>query len=147
MLNLFLTALPLLGNYLFSQKNKKQSQQTIQTNQKRYEQKLSQLDSLFNRNYYSNILDRSDVRGLLGNLREQMSETTRNLKNKATITGATPETVVTVQSVSILTSANPFEKESASSYRNGRNSCPALSIKPHFPFCFTAATSSLKFQA
>ena len=86
MLNLFLTALPLLGNYLFSQKNKKQSQQ-----------KLSQLDSLFNRNYYSNILDRSDVRGLLGNLREQMSETTRNLKNKATITGATPETVVTVQ--------------------------------------------------
>ena len=97
MLNLFLTALPLLGNYLFSQKNKKQSQQTIQTNQKRYEQKLSQLDSLFNRNYYSNILDRSDVRGLLGNLREQMSETTRNLKNKATITGATPETVVTVQ--------------------------------------------------
>ena len=85
MLNLFLTALPLLGNYLFSQKNKKQSQQTIQTNQKRYEQKLSQLDSLFNRNYYSNILDRSDVRGLLGNLREQMSETTRNLKNKATI--------------------------------------------------------------
>ena len=86
MLNLFLTALPLLGNYLFSQKNKK-----------RYEQKLSQLDSLFNRNYYSNILDRSDVRGLLGNLREQMSETTRNLKNKATITGATPETVVTVQ--------------------------------------------------
>ena len=79
MLNLFLTALPLLGNYLFSQKNKKQSQQTIQTNQKRYEQKLSQLDSLFNRNYYSNILDRSDVRGLLGNLREQMSETTRNL--------------------------------------------------------------------
>ena len=83
MLNLFLTALPLLGNYLFSQKNKKQSQQTIQTNQKRYEQKLSQLDSLFNRNYYSNILDRSDVRGLLRNLREQMSETTRNLKNKA----------------------------------------------------------------
>lgn len=80
MLNLFLTALPLLGNYLFSQKNKKQSQQTIQTNQKRYEQELSQLDSLFNRNYYSNILDRSDVRGLLGNLREQMSETTRNLK-------------------------------------------------------------------
>ena len=61
MLNLFLTALPLLGNYLFSQKNKKQSQQTIQTNQKRYEQKLSQLDSLFNRNYYSNILDRSDA--------------------------------------------------------------------------------------
>ena len=97
MLNLFLTALPLLVNYLFSQKNKKQSQQTIQTNQKRYEQKLSQLDSLFNRNNYSNILDRSDVRGLLGNLREQMSETTRNLKNKATITGATPETVVTVQ--------------------------------------------------
>ena len=37
------------------------------------------------------------MRGLLGNLREQMSETTRNLKNKATITGATPETVVTVQ--------------------------------------------------
>ena len=50
MLNLFLTALPLLGNYLFSQKNNKQSQQTIQTNQKRYEQKLSQLDSLFNSN-------------------------------------------------------------------------------------------------
>ena len=49
-----------------------------------------------------------------------------------------PVLSITPQSVSILTSANPFEKESASSYRNGRNSCPALSIKPHFPFCFTA---------
>ena len=86
MLNLFLTALPLLGNYLFSQKNKKQSQQTIQTNQKRYEQKLSQLDSLFNRNYYSNILDRSDVRGLLGNLREhpRPSSLSKNPKTKHT---------------------------------------------------------------
>ena len=81
MLNLFLTALPLLGNYLFSQKNKKQSQQTIQTNQKRYEQKLSQLDSLFNRNYYSNILDRSEP---LPELHPRPSSLSKNLKTKHT---------------------------------------------------------------
>ena len=97
MLNLFSTAIPLLGNYLSAQKQKKQAQEALQEQQQQYEQDLSKLDSLFNRSYYSNMLDRSDVRSLLGDLREQMTETTQNLKNQASITGATPELVTATQ--------------------------------------------------
>ena len=74
MLNLFSTAIPLLGNYLSAQKQKKQAQEALQEQQQQYEQDLSKLDSLFNRSYYSNMLDRSDVRSLLGDLREQAAE-------------------------------------------------------------------------
>lgn len=97
MLSLLSTAIPLVGGYLFSQKEKKQAQQAWQTQQQQYEQELSQLDSLFNRTYYSNMLDRSDVRGLLGDLREQMTETTQTLRNKAAVTGATPESITAAQ--------------------------------------------------
>ena len=97
MFSLLSTAIPLVGRYLFAQKEKKQAQQARQSQQQRYEQELSQLDSLFNRTYYSNMLDRSDVRSLLGNLREQMTETTQTLKNKAAITGATPESITATQ--------------------------------------------------
>ena len=97
MFSLLSTAIPLVGSYLFAQKEKKQAQQARQSQQQRYEQELSQLDSLFNRTYYSNMLDRSDVRSLLGNLREQMTETTQTLKNKAAITGATPESITATQ--------------------------------------------------
>lgn len=97
MLNLLSTAIPLLGSYLSSQKQKQQAQEAWQEQQQQYEQELSQLNSLFNRTYYSNMLDRSDVRSLLGNLRDQMTETTQNLKNQASITGATPEAVTAAQ--------------------------------------------------
>lgn len=97
MLSLLSTAIPLVGSYLFSRQEKKQAQEALQEQQQQYEQELSQLDSLFNRTYYSNMLDRSDVRGLLGDLREQMTETTQALKNKAAVTGATPESITATQ--------------------------------------------------
>ncbi len=97
MLNLFSTALPLLGSYLYSQKENDQAQQALQTRQNQYNQELTKLNNLFNRSYYSNMLDRSDVRSLLGNLREQMMETTENLKNQASISGATPESITATQ--------------------------------------------------
>lgn len=55
------------------------------------------MNTLFNRSYYSNLLDRSDIRGLLGNLRDQMMKTTETLKNQASISGATPEAVMAAQ--------------------------------------------------
>lgn len=106
MLNLLSTAIPLLGNYLSSQKQKKQAQEALQEQQQQYEQNLSELDSLFNRTYYSNMLDRSDVRSLLGNLREQMTRTTQDLKKQASITGATPEAVTAAQKAQNQTYGN-----------------------------------------
>ena len=50
-----------------------------------------------NRTYYSNMLDRSDVRGLLSDMREQMATSTQALKNKASVTGATPESITAAQ--------------------------------------------------
>lgn len=97
MLNLFSTALSLLGNYTSAQSQKRESQKFAEGRQERYEQSLNELNNLFSRAYYTNILDRSDVRGLLGNLRNQMTETTRNLQNWASVTGATPELVVATQ--------------------------------------------------
>lgn len=97
MLNLFSTTLPLLGSYLYAQKENDQAQKALQAQKKRYDQKLRNLNTLFNRSYYSNLLDRSDIRGLLGNLRDQMMKTTETLKNQASISGATPEAVTAAQ--------------------------------------------------
>ena len=90
MLNLFSTTLPLLGSYLYAKKEDDQTQKALQAQKNRYDQKLRNLNTLFNRSYYSNLLDRSDIRGLLGNLRDQMMKTTETLKNQASISGATP---------------------------------------------------------
>lgn len=97
MLNLFSTTLPLLGSYLYAQKENAQAQKELQARQNRYDQELRNLNTLFNRSYYSNLLDRSDIRGLLGNLRDQMMKTTETLKNQASISGATPEAVTAAQ--------------------------------------------------
>ena len=71
--NVLSTAIPLLGSLFATQKGKQQANQALQAQQQQYEQELSQLDNLFNRTYYSNMLDRSDVRGLLSDMREQMA--------------------------------------------------------------------------
>ena len=97
MLDLISTVLPFLGSLWLSRNEREQSQQAFQEQQNRYQQDLSQLNTLFNRTYYGNLLDRSDVRGLLGNLRNQMMETTQELKNQASVTGATPELITAVQ--------------------------------------------------
>ncbi len=97
MLNLFTTALPLLGSALFSKRSKQETERALQAEQTRYNRDVSNLNNLFNRDFYGNMLDRSDVRGLLGNLREQMTEATRTLRNRATVTGATPESIVATQ--------------------------------------------------
>ncbi len=97
MLNLFTTALPLLGSALFSQKSRQEVEQALQAEQNRYNREVSKLNNLFNRDFYGNMLDRSDVRGLLGNLRQQITETTQALKNRAAVTGATPESIVATQ--------------------------------------------------
>lgn len=95
--NVLSTAIPLLGSLFATQKGKQQANQALQAQQQQYEQELSQLDNLFNRTYYSNMLDRSDVRGLLSDMREQMATSTQALKNKASVTGATPESITAAQ--------------------------------------------------
>ena len=81
----------------FLRKAVQQANQAMQAQQQQYEQELSQLDNLFNRTYYSNMLDRSDVRGLLSDMREQMATSTQALKNQASVTGATSESITATQ--------------------------------------------------
>lgn len=97
MFNLISTAIPLVGSFLISRNERNQAQQIMQEQQQQYEKELLKLNGLFNRNYYSNMLDRSDVRGLLSDMREQMTQSTQNLKNQASITGATPEAITATQ--------------------------------------------------
>ncbi len=97
--SLFKKSLPLLGSFVFSRKGVKSAQQAMLQNQEAYEKRVAEMNGLFNRDYYSNLLDRSDVKGLLGNLRNQVAETTRNLKQQASVTGATPEQIAATQRI------------------------------------------------
>lgn len=136
MLNLFSTTLPLLGSYLYAQKENAQAQKELQARQNRYDQELRNLNTLFNRSYYSNLLDRSDIRGLLGNLRDQMMMTTETLKNRASISGATPEAVTAAQKVQnqsygnavsqVASYATSWKENALQNYLSARNALEEL---------------------
>lgn len=51
-------------------------------------------ENLFNREYYSDPLERSDSAALLRNLREGLKERSKNSAATAAVTGATPEAIV-----------------------------------------------------
>ena len=136
MLNLFSTTLPLLGSYLYAKKEDDQTQKALQAQKNRYDQKLRNLNTLFNRSYYSNLLDRSDIRGLLGNLRNQMMMTTETLKNRASISGATPEAVTATQKVQnqaygnavsqVANYATSWKENALQNYLSARNALEEL---------------------
>lgn len=136
MLNLFSTTLPLLGSYLYAPKENAQAQKELQARQNRYDQELRNLNTLFNRSYYSNLLDRSDIRGLLGNLRNQMMMTTETLKNRASISGATPEAVTAAQKVQnqsygnavsqVANYATSWKENALQNYLSARNALEEL---------------------
>ncbi|WP_102408713.1 virion core protein, T7 gp14 family [Parabacteroides bouchesdurhonensis] len=56
-------------------------------------------DSLFNKEYYSDPLQRSDNAALLRNLREGLKDRTKSSASTAAITGATPEAMVAEKEV------------------------------------------------
>lgn len=136
MLNLFSTTLPLLGSYLYAKKEDDQAQKALQAQKNRYDQKLRNLNTLFNRSYYSNLLDRSDIRGLLGNLRDQMMKTTETLKNQASISGATPEAVTATQKAQnqaygnavsqVASYATSWKENALQNYLSARNALEEL---------------------
>ena len=67
-----------------ARKNRKKQEKIIN-------QQLAENKEIFNRQYYQNILDRSDTANLLHNYRETLNRRNQARQNMATVTGATPE--------------------------------------------------------
>lgn len=72
---------------------KKTKEAQLQTNQE-----LSNLnEEMFNRNYYQDIMARSDTQAALKAQRDLMKESLKQQQRTAAITGATPESIVAAQ--------------------------------------------------
>ena len=54
---------------------------------------FSQNEELFNRQYYQDIMNRSDTANLLKSYRDTLKERNKAQRNMATVTGATPEAI------------------------------------------------------
>lgn len=62
-----------------------------------YDKQMQKNTSLFNRTYYRNYLDTPAARNVLKQVREQLDDRTKALRNHAVVTGATPEALAAVQ--------------------------------------------------
>lgn len=54
---------------------------------------IKENENIFNRDYYQDILNRSDVQNLLRNTRNRIADANKIVSNTAVVTGATPESV------------------------------------------------------
>ena len=54
---------------------------------------IKENENIFNRDYYQDILNRSDVQNLLRNTRNRIADANKIASNTAVVTGATPESV------------------------------------------------------
>lgn len=54
---------------------------------------IQENENIFNRDYYQDILNRSDVQNLLRNTRNRIADANKIASNTAVVTGATPESV------------------------------------------------------
>lgn len=54
-------------------------------------------DTMYNKDYYQDYTQRSDVQAALGRMRDQMKRNSEANRNTAAITGATPEAAIAVQ--------------------------------------------------
>lgn len=52
---------------------------------------LAENEQMFKKDYYQNVLERSDVQNLLRTYRNNLSDLVKAQRNKAVVTGATPE--------------------------------------------------------
>lgn len=56
-------------------------------------QQIQENKDLFNREYYQDIMNRSDTANILKNYRDTLKQRNKTQRNMATVTGATPEAV------------------------------------------------------
>lgn len=83
------SAFGVLGNVLSgigSAKQRKKQQELINN-------QIQENENIFNRDYYQDILNRSDVQNLLRNTRNRIADANKIASNTAVVTGATPESV------------------------------------------------------
>lgn len=75
----------LLGGIMSGVQNRK--------NRKLVDKQLQENENLYNRDYYQDILSRSDVSRVLGRARDQYERSGKQAARTAAVTGATPESV------------------------------------------------------
>lgn len=83
------SAFGVLGNVLSgigSAKQRKKQQELINN-------QIQENENIFNRDYYQDILNRSDVQNLLRNTRNRIADANKIASNTAVVTGATPESI------------------------------------------------------
>lgn len=83
------SAFGVLGSVLSgigSAKQRKKQQELINN-------QIQENENIFNRDYYQDILNRSDVQNLLRNTRNRIADANKIASNTAVVTGATPESV------------------------------------------------------
>lgn len=100
-------------------------------NQEYYDKQMLHATNLFNRNYYRNYLDTPTAQRMLKQVREQLGEQTRSLRNTSTVMGLTGESMAAMQKnnnkaidnvVSSLATTDERQKEAAlHNYENVRS--------------------------
>lgn len=100
-------------------------------NEEYYNKQMQHATNLFNRNYYRNYLDTPTAQRMLKQLREQLGEQTRSLRNTSTVMGLTGESMAAMQKnnnkaidgvVGSLATADVQQKEAAQyNYENVRS--------------------------
>lgn len=66
-------------------------------NQEYYNKQMQHVTNMFNRNYYRNYLDTPTAQRMLKQLREQLGEQTRTMRNTSTVMGLTGESMAAMQ--------------------------------------------------
>ena len=66
---------------------------------KQLDKQLQENENMFKKDYYQDILNRSDVQNLLSTYRKNLSDAVRAQRNSAVVTGATPEAEAAVKKV------------------------------------------------
>ncbi len=66
-------------------------------NEEYYNKQMQQVTNLFNRNYYRNYLDTPTAQRMLKQLREQLGEQTRSMRNTSAVMGLTGESMAAMQ--------------------------------------------------
>lgn len=82
-----------LTNEAFIRKKKEELDNNYARQQDYALKRLNEAASVFNRNYYRNYLETPSARNMLKQVREQMNEQSRAMRNTAVITGAAPQVV------------------------------------------------------
>lgn len=84
-------------------------------NRKLVDKQLRENENLYNRDYYQDILSRSDISGLLGQARDRYAEAGRQAARTAAVTGATPESVAATKKANAEAYANAVSNVAAQS--------------------------------